>query len=121
ASMNPRAARLRGVSVGRVSLRSWAIAGGIGSVAGVLVAPLTLIAVNMIFLVLLQALAGAPPGGSTRLPGAVLSGILVGVVESLTSVYISSAFDDAIAFVVIVAVLMVRPEGLLGKPSVKKV
>ncbi|WP_137390984.1 branched-chain amino acid ABC transporter permease [Rhodoligotrophos defluvii] len=121
ASMNPQAARLMGVSVGRVSLLSWAIAGGIGAVAGVLIAPLTFIDVNMMFLVLLKALAGAVLGGFTSLPGAVLGGVLVGVVESLTSVYVSSAFDDAIAFVVIVAVLMVRPEGLLGKPSVKKV
>lgn len=121
ASMNAQAARLMGVSVGRVSLISWAIAAGIGAVAGVLAAPLTFIDVNMMFLVLLKALAGAVLGGFTSLPGAVVGGILVGVVESLTSVYISSAFDDAIAFVVIVAVLMIRPEGLLGKPAVKKV
>lgn len=121
ASMNPRAARLMGVSVARVSMASWAIASGIGAVAGMLVAPLTFIDVNMMFLVLLKALAGAVLGGFTSLPGAVLGGLLVGVVETLIGVYVSSTFDDSMAFVVIVAVLMIRPEGLLGRPAIKKV
>ncbi|SEL40085.1 amino acid/amide ABC transporter membrane protein 1, HAAT family [Roseovarius nanhaiticus] len=121
ASMNRNAAKLMGISVGRVSMLSWAIAGGIGAIAGLLVAPITFIDTQMMFFVLLKALAGAILGGFNSLPGAVIGGILVGIIESLTTVYISAAFDDAIAFVVIVAVLMIKPEGLFGKPAVKKV
>lgn len=121
ASMNQQAARLMGISVGRVSLLAWAIAGGIGALAGVLVAPMTFIDVNMMFMVLLKSLAGAVLGGFTSLPGAVLGGVLIGVAESLVGVYVSAAFDDALAFLMIVLVLMIRPEGILGKPSIKKV
>ena len=90
-------------------------------VAGLLAAPITFIDTQMMFLVLLKALAGAILGGFNSLPGAVIGGVAVGIIESLTTVYISPAFDDAIAFVVIVAVLMIKPEGLFGKPTVKKV
>lgn len=121
ASMNQNAARLMGISVGRVSILSWAIAGGIGTMAGFLVAPITFVDTSMMVLVLLKALAGAILGGFNSLAGAVIGGVLVGVIESVTNVYISSQFDDAVAFVVIVLVLMIKPEGLFGKPTVKKV
>ncbi|MEM9577468.1 MAG: branched-chain amino acid ABC transporter permease [Pseudomonadota bacterium] len=121
ASMNQNAARLMGISVGKVSMLSWAIAGGIGAIAGLLAAPITFIDTQMMFFVLLKALAGAILGGFNSLPGAVIGGVTVGIIESLTTVYLSASFDDAVAFVVIVAVLMIKPEGLFGKPTVKKV
>lgn len=121
ASMNQNAARLMGISVGKVSMLSWAIAGGIGAIAGLLAAPITFIDTQMMFFVLLKALAGAILGGFNSLPGAVIGGVTVGIIESLTTVYLSASVDDAVAFVVIVAVLMIKPEGLFGKPTVKKV
>ena len=86
-----------------------------------LLAPQSFVDVDMMFLVLLKALAGAVLGGLTSLPGAVLGGLTIGVTENLIGVYVSSAFKEAFAFLVIVVALMVKPEGLLGKPAVKKV
>jgi branched-chain amino acid transport system permease protein len=121
ASMNRGAAQLMGVTIGRVSMLSWTIAGATGAAAGMLLAPQSFVDVDMMFLVLLKALAGAVLGGFTSLPGAVLGGLVIGVTENLIGVYVSSAFKEAFAFLVIVLVLMIKPEGLLGKPSVRKV
>lgn len=121
ASMNARAARLMGIRTGRVSAWAWGLGGGISMVAGILVAPMTFVDVDMMFLVLLKAIAGAVLGGFTSLPGAIVGGILVGVTETLGGYYISSEFKDVFAFLIIVAVLMVRPEGLFGMPAIKKV
>jgi branched-chain amino acid transport system permease protein len=82
---------------------------------------MTFVDVDMMFLVLLKAIAGAVLGGFTSLPGAIVGGILVGVTETLGGYYISSEFKDVFAFLIIVAVLMVRPEGLFGMPAIKKV
>ena len=121
ASTNARAARLMGIRTERVSAWAWCLGGGISMVAGILVAPMTFVDVDMMFLGLLKAIAGAVLGGFTSLPGAVVGGVLVGVIETMGGVYLSSAFKDVFAFLVIVAVLMVRPEGLFGKPAIKKV
>jgi branched-chain amino acid transport system permease protein len=121
ASMNVRAARLMGIRASRVSAWSWGIAGAIGMVAGVLVAPITFVDVDMMFQILIKAIAGAVLGGMTSLPGAVIGGICIGIIETLGGVYISSEFKEVFAFFVIVTVLMIRPEGLFGKPAIKKV
>ena len=120
-SMNPEAAKLMGISPGKISMIAWAIAAAIGATAAVFIAPITFVDVNMMFEVLIKGLAGAVVGGFTSLPGAVVGGIMIGVIESFSSVYLSSVFSDSIAFVAIVVVLMLKPEGLFGKPAVKKV
>jgi len=75
----------------------------------------------MMFAPLLKAFAAAVLGGMRSLPGAVVGGWLLGVIETFAGAYISTEFQASIAFVILVLVLVVRPEGLLGKPEIKKV
>jgi branched-chain amino acid transport system permease protein len=75
----------------------------------------------MMFAVLLKAFAGAILGGFNSLPGAVIGCLVIGVVENLFAAYVSSAFKDTFAFVIIIAVLMVRPQGLFTRRIAKKV
>jgi branched-chain amino acid transport system permease protein len=115
ASMNRRAARLMGVNVGRVSLTAWAVATAVSVVAGMLIAPLTFLDFEMMVIVLLKAFAGAILGGFNSLPGAVIGCLAIGVIENLFGAYVSTAFKDAAAFGIIVAVLMLRPAGLFTR------
>jgi branched-chain amino acid transport system permease protein len=121
ASMNRRAARLMGVNVARVSLAAWGLATGVSVLAGILVAPLTFLDFEMMVIVLLKAFAGAILGGFNSLPGAVVGCLVIGVVENLFGAYVSTAFKDAFAFGIIVAVLMVRPAGLFTRRASVKV
>jgi branched-chain amino acid transport system permease protein len=121
ASMNARAAQLMGVNVGRVALTAWGLASAISVVSGFLIAPLTFLDFEMMFAVLLKAFAGAILGGFNSLPGAVVGCLVIGVVENLFAAYVSTAFKDAFAFAIIIAVLMVRPQGLFTQQVAKKV
>jgi branched-chain amino acid transport system permease protein len=121
ASMNRRAAQLMGVNVGRVSLVAWALATAISVVSGFLTAPLTFLDFEMMFAVLLKAFAGAILGGFNSLPGAVVGCLVIGVLENLFAAYVSTAFKDTFAFSIIIAVLMVRPQGLFTRRIAKKV
>lgn len=121
ASMNRHAAKLMGVNVGRVSLTAWALAGAISVVSGLLVAPLTFLDFEMMVSVLLKAFAGAILGGFNSLPGAVIGCLLIGVLENLFAAYVSSAFRDSFAFGIIIAVLMIRPQGLFTRRIARKV
>jgi branched-chain amino acid transport system permease protein len=121
ASTNRLAARLMGIRVSRVWLLSWALAGGISSIAGVLIAPVTFLDFEMMVAVLLKGFAGAILGGFNSLPGAVVGGFTVGLLEVLFGSLISSTFKDNFAFVIIILVLMLRPNGIFGRAQVKKV
>jgi branched-chain amino acid transport system permease protein len=121
ASMNARAAQLMGVNVGRVALTAWGLASAISVVSGLLIAPLTFLDFEMMFAVLLKAFAGAILGGFNSLPGAVVGCLVIGIVENLFAAYVSTAFKDAFAFAIIIAVLMVRPQGLFTREVAKKV
>ncbi len=121
ASMNRRAARLMGIRVSRVWLTSWALAGGISGIAGVLVAPVTFLDINMMVAILLKAFAGAILGGFNSLPGAVAGGVAIGIMETMFGAFVSTTFKDNFAFVIIILVLMIRPTGLFGRTQLKKV
>ena len=69
----------------------------------------------------IKAFVAAVLGGIGSLPGAFLGGLLVGEAETLTTAYLSSTYKDAIAFVILIVVLLVKPSGLLGKREVEKV
>jgi branched-chain amino acid transport system permease protein len=121
ASANPRAARLMGVKVQRVSTLSWMIGGAISQVMGLLVAPLIFIDVDMMVSTLLKAFAGAILGGFNSLPGAIVGGIAIGVIENFIGAYVSMAFKESFSFLVIIAVLMFRPTGLFGAEGRRRV
>ena len=112
---NETAASVVGLSVGRVKATSFALAGGLGGLAGVLVTPITTLSYDVGVLLGLKGFAAAILGGFGSFPGAVLGGVLLGLLESLSAGYWSSAYKDVAAFVVLLLVLFVRPKGLLGK------
>lgn len=118
---NRASAELVGIDTGRTTMAGWALAAGIGALAGALAAPTTLLQPNMMLGVLIYALAAAVLGGFDSPGGAALGGVTLGLTESLVAGYVPFIGSDlklATALVVIVAVLLVRPQGLFGARSV---
>jgi branched-chain amino acid transport system permease protein len=112
---NPTAAAVVGIPAGRVRLTSYAIAGALGGLAGVLVTPITTLNYDVGVLLGLKGFAAAILGGFGSFPGAIIGGLGLGLLETLSAGYLSSAYKDVVAFVVLLLVLCVRPKGLLGK------
>lgn len=109
-----RGARLVGIRVDRVLLSAWGLSAAIAAVAGVLIGGKTLLSPAMADIYLLSAFAGAVIGGMESLPGAALSALSIGVIQNLVSYYISTQWHDAVVFLLLLAVLLVRPAGLFG-------
>jgi branched-chain amino acid transport system permease protein len=124
AAANPESAQLAGISVGWMNALGWGMAAAIGSVAGMLIAPVVFLEPNMMLSILLYGFAGAVVGGLTSPGGAVLGGFAVGVIENLAGTYIPVVGREmklSIALCIIVAVLCVKPSGLFGRPVVTRV
>ena len=119
-AQNPRAARLMGISVERVYSYAWVLAAVVGAVAGVLVAPVVFLSSKMGLLVI-NGFTAAVLGGFGSMPGAVVGGMLLGVLENLAPLYLPSSIRYAVPFVALVAILLVRPAGLLGRVEQRKV
>jgi branched-chain amino acid transport system permease protein len=111
---NPQAAAVVGLKVWRVKAMSFALAGALGGLAGCLVTPITTLSYDVGVLLGLKGFAAAILGGFGSFPGAILGGLILGLLESLGAAYISSAYKDVIAFIVLLLVLFIRPRGLLG-------
>lgn len=120
-AQNASAARLMGIPIGAVFSLSWAVAGILSAVAGILVAPSTTLDPNFMAEVAIKAFAGGILGGFNSLPGAVVGGLFLGVLENLVAGYISTEMKSVFAFSLILLVLVIRPYGLLGSPPGKKV
>ncbi len=118
---NRLAARLVGIPVRKIVALSFALSAAIGAVAGILVTPITLTSYDVGTLLALKGFAAAMLGGMGSAVGAVVGGLLLGLAESFGAGLISSKYKDAIAFLIILGVLFVRPQGLLGKKSVERV
>lgn len=117
---NRVAAALVGISVPFVFSAIWALASVLAAVAGVLLAPLVTLTPDM-GVVAIKGWVAAVVGGFTSLPGAVVGGIVLGVVETVTGSYLSSALKDGVTYLLLIAILIVRPSGLLERRAVKKV
>tara|TARA_R100000005_G_scaffold77038_3_gene44191 strand:- start:23692 stop:24558 length:867 start_codon:yes stop_codon:yes gene_type:complete len=117
---NRTGASLVGVSVSGVFASIWMLASVIATVAGILVAPVLTLSPEM-GLIGIKGFVAAILGGFNSLTGAVIGGILLGVIETLVGAYISSALKDMISYGILILVVLVRPQGLLGILSVKKV
>jgi branched-chain amino acid transport system permease protein len=113
-SYNPLAAQLVGISTRKVLFVSFGLAAMLGALAGVLIAPITFTSYDSGIMLGLKGFAAAMLGGLGSFSGAVLGGLLLGLAEALGAGFISSAYKDAIAFVVILAVLFFMPGGLRG-------
>ncbi len=120
-AQNAEVASLFGVRVSRVRLLVWSGGAVTAALAGVLVAPVTFMDTQLMESFIVKALTGAILGGMQSLPGAFLGGLLVGVIENLSAVYLSVHFRDALTLLIILLVLVVRPQGLLGKSIPRKV
>jgi branched-chain amino acid transport system permease protein len=122
AAQNPGSSRLLGVHVGRMLMLGWGLAGAIGAVAGMMVAPSVFLDPGMMSGVLIYAFAGALIGGIDNPVGAILGGFLVGVLENLIGTYVvGTELKLSVALVLIVGVLVVKPAGLLGRRIVQRV
>lgn len=111
---NPRAAALMGIDTRGLATLSFALAGGLGALAGVLITPITSLSYDVGLLMGLKGFAAAVLGGYGCFVGAVAGGLGLGLMESLGAGLLSSAYKDVIAFVVLLAVLFLRPQGLFG-------
>ncbi len=118
-AFNPVAARLVGISVTHMVQLSFGFSAAMGAAAGVMIAPITMGVYDMGTMLGLKGFCAAVLGGLGSSGGAVLGGLLLGVVESFTSGLISSSYRDAVAFIILVLVLFFRPQGLLGRRSLR--
>jgi branched-chain amino acid transport system permease protein len=120
ASENQLAAYYMGIPVKRYLSLVWAVSAAVSTCAGVLLAPVTLVDVNM-GSIGLKAFAAAVIGGFGSIPGALAGGVLIGVVELFAGVLFSEAWRDTAPYIVLLGVLLARPQGLFGKVVRKKV
>jgi branched-chain amino acid transport system permease protein len=119
ASQNQLAAAYMGIPIKRVSAATWAIAAAVAALGGVLLAPIALVEANMGFIVL-KALPAAVLGGFASLPGAVIGGVVIGLIEVFSGRYISDTARNLAPYVVLLLVLVVRPEGLFAEPKKRR-
>lgn len=122
AAYNPVSSRLVGIRVGWMLALGWGLAAAIGAVAGMMVAPVVFLEPNMMLGILLYAFAGALLGGIDNPGGAVLGGFAVGIIENLGGAYlVGTELKLTLALVIIIGVLLVRPNGLFGRVLVSRV
>jgi branched-chain amino acid transport system permease protein len=114
------AARLMGVSVKRIFSLTWAISAAIGGVAGVLIAPIIYLDPNLGFIGV-KAFAGAILGGFGSIPGAIVGGMLLGVIENLAGYFFNAGIKQVSTYILLILVLVVRPSGFFGAAPIRKV
>ena len=119
-SQDKEMASLLGIPVVFMILITFAYSSAMGGLAGMLVAPLLFVSVNMAGIIALKAFAANIIGGYGSIPGAILGGLALGVIETMGASYISVPYKDAFAFAMLLLFLMVRPQGLFGEKISEK-
>jgi branched-chain amino acid transport system permease protein len=120
ASQNQLAAYYMGIPVKKLNGIVWGLAAAVAAIAGLLLAPITFVHANMGFIGL-KAFPAAVVGGFGSLPGAIVGGLIIGLVEALAGFYLPEGFKDIAAYVVVLVMLMIKPNGLFGENLRKKV
>jgi branched-chain amino acid transport system permease protein len=120
ASQNQLAAYYMGIPVRNIFSLIWAISAGVAAVAGILLSPVSMIDVNMGFLGI-KAFAAAVIGGFGSIPGSLVGGVIVGIVEQLAGYYLPAGFQEVTSNVVLLAMLILRPQGLFAERMGKRV
>jgi branched-chain amino acid transport system permease protein len=120
-SENVMAAQTLGIPTRLVLGVSWGVASALGVVAGIFLAPALLLDPFFMLDPFLKGFAAAVLGGLNSLPGAIVGGLVLGVAESLAGAYLTIQFKNTLAFAIIIVVLLVRPEGLLGREFKERV
>ncbi|MFA7533985.1 MAG: branched-chain amino acid ABC transporter permease, partial [Tissierellaceae bacterium] len=114
--------KLMGINTDRIVYLTFALGSGLGAAAGTLVGMYYKAVYPMMgFVPGLKAFIAAVIGGIGSIPGAMLGGLIMGISESLGAAYISSGYRDAIAFIILIIILLLKPEGLLGKGIKEKI
>ena len=119
-SQNQLAAVYMGISVTKVFSLTWTIAAALGGIGGILLSPITFVHMNMGFIGL-KAFPAAVLGGFGSLPGAIVGGVIIGITESLAGFYMPEGWKDIAAWIILIGVLIIRPQGLFGIQEKKKV
>ena len=119
-SQNQLAAYYMGIPVRRVNMLIWGLSAAVATFAGILLAPVTFVHSNMGFIGL-KAFPAAVLGGFGSVPGSIVGGLIIGVVEQVAGRYLPEGFKDIAAYVVVLIVLMVKPSGIFGETARKKV
>jgi branched-chain amino acid transport system permease protein len=119
-SQNQLAAYYMGIPVRRINTLVWGISAGIAAFAAVLLAPVTFVHSNMGF-VGLKAFPAAVVGGFGSIPGAIVGGLIIGLVEAFAGFYLPEGFKSVAAYIVVLIVLVVRPSGIFAEMRRKKV
>jgi branched-chain amino acid transport system permease protein len=120
-AFNRQAASLVGISVKTMVLLSFVISSAIGSLAGIIIAPLTMTSYDVGIMLGLKGFCAAIIGGMSSGMGTVIGGLLLGILESLGAGLISAGYKDAIAFIILLMILFIRPEGIFGKKETERV
>jgi branched-chain amino acid transport system permease protein len=120
ASQNQLAAYYMGIPVKTLNGLVWGLAAAVAAIAGLLLAPITFVYANM-GLIGLKAFPAAVVGGFGSLPGAIVGGLVIGTVESLAGFYLPEGFKDIAPYIVVLLMLMIKPNGLFGERLRKKV
>ena len=119
-SQNQLAAFYMGIPVRRINMLVWGISAAVSACAGLLLAPITFVHANMGFIGL-KAFPAAVVGGFGSIPGALVGGLIIGVVETLAGFYLPEGFKDIAAYIVVLVMLAVKPNGLFGEKLAKRV
>jgi branched-chain amino acid transport system permease protein len=120
ASQNQLAACYMGIPVKRLNGLVWGLAAAVAAVAGLLLAPITFVHANMGFIGL-KAFPAAVVGGFSSLPGAIVGGLIIGIVEALSGFYLPEGVKDVAPYIVVLLMLVLKPNGLFGETLRKKV
>jgi branched-chain amino acid transport system permease protein len=118
---NARAAKLVGIRTSLIYMYTFAVGAAVAGAAAVLMAPITLLYPDIGFVLFIKAFAAAVLGGLTSVAGAVVGGLLMGVIESMAAGYLHTSFQDVSAFIVIMLVLIFLPSGIFGARGLRKV
>lgn len=118
---NPKAATLVGIRVDRVYMYTFGVGAAVAGASAVLMAPLTLLYPDIGFLLFIKGFAAAVLGGLASVPGAIVGGLLVGILEQFAAGFIGTTVQDVSAFVVIMFALIFLPTGILGARGVRKI
>lgn len=118
---NPKAAKLVGLRTEQIYMYTFGLGSAVAGAAAVLMAPLTLLYPDIGFILFIKGFAAAVLGGLTSIPGAIIGGLAIGIIEQLAAGYIHTSLQEVAAFIVIMLVMIFVPNGLLGQHAARKV
>ncbi len=118
---NPKAARLVGIRIDRVHMFTFGMSAAVAGVAATLMAPLTLLYPDIGFSLFIKGFAAAVLGGLGSLPGAIVGGFALGIIEQFSAFYIGTGMQEVVAFILVFLVLLFLPNGLFGTSSRRRV